>query len=328
MTREGPRAPVAATPSRGPRLRPTPAVYAAHQQDYLEAALGVPLPLPERCKKKPPKGYTGRSGKQPTARRLGSWRTTRPAGNIALRLAPDVFGLDVDGYEPKTGRQTLEKALAAWGPLPATVRSSSRRDGVSGIYLYRVPVDLRWMSYLAHNLTTGPTGHIDVIHHCLRYAVAPPSRHPSGHVYRWLDEEGVLLDLPRLEDLPRLPERWIEALSRPDTRVVTAPVAERGARPPRPKPGIGEAPTTPPPSGGAQLGLDGEGLLARQAALVAAAGVGDRNRILYVAAMHCGGDPWQDQEACERTLVAAAQGLPARQAKATFNGGWDYGRGA
>lgn len=304
----------AADSRRRTRLRPIPRTYAASQQDYLDSGLGTPLPLPYAQKMAPPKGFIGRQAKVPSRRRLASWRDNRAAGNVALRLAPDVLGIDVDAYGDKIGQETLELALASWGPLPDTVRSTSRRDGISGIYLFRVPMGLTWWGHLPADLVSGVTGHVDLIHHHLRYLVAPPSLHAEGRVYRWRDADGVLLDIPNCEDLPELPDAWRGALSRP------APVM----LPPRPRGAAGGASsqgeTQPDPAGD---------LLGRQAARVRAAVVGERNKALLTAATHCGGDPWQDKDESQLVLVAAAQsaGLTKREALATFDSGWHYGRG-
>lgn len=298
------------------RLRPSPRIYAASQRDYLDSGLGTPLPLPAARKMAPPKGVIGREAKEPNSRRLASWRENRATGNVALRLAPDVLGIDVDAYGDKVGRRTLDLAVAAWGPLPPTVRSANRREGISGIYLFRIPIGLYWKGYVPADLATGVTGHIDLIHHHLRYVVAPPSKHPEGRVYRWRDADGVLLSLPTLDRLPDLPDPWLAALSRPMGPSSPAPKVPRSK-------GRHASATA------AGDGLEMDAVLARQAARVRTAAIGERNTALLTAAMHCGGDPWQEKDLAERTLIAAGQlsGLTKREAEATFDSGWRYGRG-
>lgn len=64
-------------------------------------------------------------------------------GILALgeRLPAGVLGIDVDAYDGKNGKQTLEDWAQQWGPLPPTYVITARCDGVSGIRLYRIPED-------------------------------------------------------------------------------------------------------------------------------------------------------------------------------------------
>ena len=61
-------------------------------------------------------------------------------------------------------------ALPLW-PLPATVVSTSRTDGVSGIGLFQVPPGRLWTpSVRARQQDGSVTGHINVIQRSHRYA--------------------------------------------------------------------------------------------------------------------------------------------------------------
>lgn len=158
-----------------------------------------PLPLPAQRKGPPPEGFTGYRGRRPTEAELDAWDWS---GNLAIRLPPDVVGIDVDAYNGGS----LEPLERAYGELPPTTWSTSRDDG-SGIALFRVPVGT--------TLATNPAPGVDMIQTHHRYMVVHPSVHPEGRPYQWLDEQSAEpLDTPPPPDeLPALPWAWIEALS-------------------------------------------------------------------------------------------------------------------
>lgn len=159
-----------------------------------------PLPLPPRAKSQPPTGYTGYRGRYPSRVEIDAWSWD---GNIALRLAPDVVGVDVDVYHG--GRSGLDELMDRYGVLPATAWSTSREDG-SGIGLFRVPVGT--------TLATDPAQGIDMIQAHHRYMVVWPSIHPEGRLYQWIDDYGNPLDgPPDVDDLPELPWAWVEGLA-------------------------------------------------------------------------------------------------------------------
>jgi hypothetical protein len=160
-----------------------------------------PLPLPAGKKEWPPKGTTGRDGTDLTAAKIDAadW-----SGNIALRMPPDVIGLDLDSY--KGGDATLNKLEDDLGRLPPTWIIHNGRDDGSGIRLYRVP----WGSAFV----TGLPG-LDVIQRTHRYAMAPGSMHPSGREYELEDPNGGEAEaFPYVDDLPDLPALWVEHLLR------------------------------------------------------------------------------------------------------------------
>lgn len=173
-----------------------------------------PFPLPARAKKSPPTGRTGGDGVNMTIKEI---EATTWAGNIGLRMADDVIGVDVDGY--KGGCETLANLEAELGSLPPTVMShSGRGDGPpdapvrlgSGIRFYRVPPKMAWVQAL--------DGGIEIIQEHHRYSLAPPSIHPDGRRYELFDqaEDAPVDGIPLVEDLPPLPWSWIEYLSRAD----------------------------------------------------------------------------------------------------------------
>jgi hypothetical protein len=187
-----------------PHGQTTPGPYATAAPTYWAAGWRGILPLPPNAKTPVPRGYTGAAGAWPSYPDITAWTEDQGHGNIALRLPPDVLGVDVDHYGNKPGGAVLADLEQRLGALPATWRTTSRDDGVSGIRLYRIPAGLRWPGVL------GPG--IETIRHEHRYAVAWPSIHPGGGTYRWITPDGAttLGVVPGIDDLPDLPAAWIE----------------------------------------------------------------------------------------------------------------------
>jgi hypothetical protein len=170
------------------------------------------LPVPARSKRLEVVGYTGRDGQDPSGADVYEWREQRPSDNLALRLPDGKLGLDLDLYKPE-GAATFAAALAKYGPLPPTWRSTARDDGSSGIYYFTVPTGRVWAGQLGDGC--------EVIQRSHRYALAPPSIHPLGWTYRWYDPaSAVTITIPSPNAFPLLPEPWIEWLSRGEQREV------------------------------------------------------------------------------------------------------------
>lgn len=185
--------------------------YFDYAERYFDAGWPGVIPIPAGQKKPAPAGYTGWTGEYPSWPDIQTWIDSRPASNIALRLPGNVIGLDVDNYDGKAGAATLAAAQARWGTLPATWRSTSRDDGISGIRLFTVPTGLDWPGEV-------PGGGIETVHSGHRYVVASPSVHPNGNVYRWIHENygdtGQALFVPQLDAIPALPIEWLLGLAR------------------------------------------------------------------------------------------------------------------
>ena len=65
------------------------------------------------------------------------------------------------------------------------------------------------------------TGDIDIVQPHHRFIVAWPSIHPNSQRYRWFGPDGAMLpegEVPRVEDLPELPQDWLVALSKDAVR--------------------------------------------------------------------------------------------------------------
>jgi P4 family phage/plasmid primase-like protien len=194
--------------------------YSVAAADYFNAGWS-PIPFPFKTKFPPPDGYTGAEGKYVDEVTLRRWTGARGRaqagkltwkageGNIALRLHPNFIGIDVDMYDGKAGRETFAAAIAAWGPLPPTWYSSARRDG-SGIRLFRIREGLAWPGKLPQG------GGVELIRWDHRYAMCAPSIHEkTGDAYVWYhDDRGLVVDeVPELDDIPFLPQDWVEGLT-------------------------------------------------------------------------------------------------------------------
>lgn len=188
---------------------PTPYRDAAHL--YRAAGwIGV-LPIPYGTKRLRAEQWTGHRGHWPSGADIQAWtdsdRRDEGGGNIALRMPPDVIGIDVDQYDGKTGADTLAQAIDKWGPLPPTSSSTARGDGPSRILFFRVPEGLRWPGNLGN--------HVELIQMSYRYAMVWPSMNPqTGTLYRWYTPDGLpTLATPRPDELPELPDLWIVGLT-------------------------------------------------------------------------------------------------------------------
>lgn len=191
----------------------------------------VPLPLPHGLKKSPPTGTTGRGAREITADQIQDWVHEDEDANIALRLPKNVVGLDFDLYKAE-GRESWAKMNELHGPLPATWRSTSRTDG-SGILLFRT--DPERTDNLRDPVGNGKGG-FEIIRWSHRYVIVGPSLSPpppigSGQTYVWLGPDGQRAKCPRVEDLPLLPQSWLDALTpeaRPEHSAATVELTEAG----------------------------------------------------------------------------------------------------
>lgn len=184
------------------------APYADYAEKYRALGWVGVLPLPAGKKLPPPSGFTGHSAPDPDEAQVKEWVEWNGDGNIALRLPDGVIALDLDLYKAGAPEawQEAERELEA---LPPTWVATSRGDG-SGKLLFRVPPGTRLRG-------KAPWGEVLQRHH--RYVMAPPSINGDdrGAGVRWISPDGELVDLPcRLEELPELPDPWVEYLSKPE----------------------------------------------------------------------------------------------------------------
>lgn len=212
--------------------------YARAHGLYWEAGWRGVLPVGRAPGEKwpPPGAFTGHGGAWPSYADVAAWAAgAEGQRNIALRLPPDVIGLDVDDYGEKVGGASLAALIERYGALPPTWVTTARTDGVSGIRLYRVPPGLHWPGEAAPNIEIIQAGH--------RYAIVWPSTNPDagGAVYRWLVEgvpnkfgaasmpavDGVVCEVG---DLPALPQAWIDGLALPYERTAPAELGDAAVR--------------------------------------------------------------------------------------------------
>jgi hypothetical protein len=177
-----------------------------------------PVPLPANSKEMALKGITGYRGRYLDASDIDAYDWS---GNMALRLAPDVVGIDLDVYNG--GDITLTELEMAYGKLPPAPYSTSRDDG-SRIAYYRVPVGT--------TLRTKPGKGIEMIQFFHRYATCPPSTNPHnmGRPYRYFGDAKEPIDmLPNPGELPELPWGWIEGLGAIKGQVARSATAQEAA---------------------------------------------------------------------------------------------------
>ena len=183
--------------------------YGSWAAAYERAWGHYPLWTPPKAKHPVPTGFTGYAGRWPEAGDYWAWQKKHGGRcNIALRMPLDVIGLDVDQYGEKHGWHNLLKLLTELGvELPLTWRSTSRTDGVSGIYFFRVPEGLKW--------PTQATKDVEIVRFAHRYAMVYPSIHDkTGATYYWYDPAGAKsIFIPLPEDLPDLPAELIAQLT-------------------------------------------------------------------------------------------------------------------
>lgn len=184
----------------------------AYAPKYWDAGW-VPVPLPHGKKTPPPKGTTGRTARAVSFADVQTWVDQDANANIGLALPKNVVGLDFDLYKDE-GRQSWARMNELCGPLPITWSSTSRTDG-SGILLFRT--DPERTDDLRDPIGNGKGG-FEIIRWSHRYVVVAPSLSPpppvgSGNYYRWIGPDGAPGKAPRVEDLPFLPQSWLDALT-------------------------------------------------------------------------------------------------------------------
>lgn len=185
-------------PSQGP--------FSLAAMDYLAAGWH---PFPARHtsdKSKAPclKGVIGWDAIEVNVGLVERWSKEYPNAQIGLRMPNSVIGIDIDAYDGKTGEDVARRMVLDWGPLPDTWVSTSRMDGSSGIFFFRV----KDSSSFVHNAGPG----VEMIRSCGRFAMVGPSWHPkTGLPYGWIPPYGDKLQfdsIPSVSDLPILPSEW------------------------------------------------------------------------------------------------------------------------
>lgn len=140
--------------------------------DYYNAGF-LPFPLPLARKYPPPTGVPNKIAINKA--RLTEWLANPAPRNIGT-IVPDGFlVIDVDGI---AGEETLKELENKYGRLRRswmTFRGDPHRYHL----WYRTTEGLHWPGKLGAG--------IDLIHRHYRYVVLPPSVHPDGSQYRWIN---------------------------------------------------------------------------------------------------------------------------------------------
>jgi hypothetical protein len=171
------------------------------------------IPVTRRGTKAPlAKKVSGREGIDATDEELLELIKEFPSANIGLRLPWDIVGIDVDAYDDRAGAKTIARITGRLGcPLPSTWRSTSRDDGVSGIYLFHAPRSpgRSW----ATDFGRGSGVEIAQFHH--RFATVAPSIHnTTGRQYVWWRGDKQVVP-PHPWELPILPVPWGKLMMSP-----------------------------------------------------------------------------------------------------------------
>jgi len=159
---------------------------------YLAAGLH-PIPCMPRDKR-PLVHWKPYQDTAPTAAELEQWWQQWPDANVALVLGRGMFAVDIDSAE---GRERL---LAAGVELPADAPSVTTGKGAH-VYLAGAAPD-----------RVGLVPGVDI--RGVGIVVAPPSIHPSGATYTWVQPMG--------HALPAAPQPLLNLIGKPQTRVSNA----------------------------------------------------------------------------------------------------------
>ena len=112
---------------------------------------------------------------------ISEWWTRRPNANIGLATGYELVVLDVDGPE---GLAELKALVAIHGTLPRTLAA---RTG-SGLHIY--------FAYPGDDIKSSARSKLHV-RASGGFVVLPPSLHPNGRRYAWVDAGATVAELPQ-----------------------------------------------------------------------------------------------------------------------------------
>lgn len=254
----------------------------------LEHALGNAWPVFPLAGKVP---RTARGFKDATVNeeQIKKWWALWPDAGIGISTGKP-SGLFIVDIDPRNGGdETIAALQVEHGKLPLTRMVRTGGDGLH-IYLRLPDGEREWVKQLGPGVDVKADG---------GYVVGPPSLHPSGKPYRWVDENAPILDAPA----------WLVGLA-------TKPV-------PIPRPLSPMASSDPLPAY-AEVALRGE------VERVKIAQEGSRNHVLNRAAFSLGqlvGAGQLDRSTVESSLFNAAitVGLGEREIEKTLRSGLNDG---
>jgi len=157
-----------------PKATTPPGGMLAHAIAYARAGIPV-LPLVPGGKN--PATTHGKDDATTDLAQIEQWWTRRPRSNIGVRPLHGQVVLDVDVQHG--GPAFMEALRDRYGPLPSTWVA---RTGQGGQHIW-----LRCDGPFRGKLGTG----VDIKSHS-GYLVAPPSIHPNGNRYSWLNDNPIV----------------------------------------------------------------------------------------------------------------------------------------
>ena len=181
-------------------------------QEYLDKGWTAPIPIPEGAKYPPPNKTTGDIPQIKKSKIESLWLDAPQNSNTALRMQIDhpkydIIGIDIDQYGNKRGRDHIRQMEKELGTLDLeNVPCCSRRgvDSLSGQRYFLVPKGIKWKAFACTD--------VEILQISHRYAVVYPSI-VDGEQYIWF-QNGEQIDIPNVNDLPVLPDPWVNALTR------------------------------------------------------------------------------------------------------------------
>lgn len=160
-----------------------------------------PFPL-QRGDKKPISEWKEYQTAIATPEQCAQWDNQSYNVGIATGAISNFFVLDVDGIE---GQQTLKELETTYGALPETVTVQS---GKGKHYYFRMPEDKRIIRNLSGRSVDGEVLPSLDIRGDGGYIIAPPSLHPNGQRYCWINA-------PNDTDIAHAPEWLLELVAKP-----------------------------------------------------------------------------------------------------------------
>lgn len=134
------------------------------------ASAGIPV-LPLQPQRKEPATRHGKDDATTDADIIIKWWTRKPDCNIGLRPRPGMLVVDIDPRN--NGDMTLRDRLPnTW----------TAKTGSGGLHLWLRATGERWRAQLADGIDLKTAA---------GYLVAPPSVHPGGGTYRWLNNAPI-----------------------------------------------------------------------------------------------------------------------------------------
>lgn len=237
-------------------------------------------------------------------KRIRAWWRSEPRYNVGLATGEPsgVWVLDIDG---EAGLASLRALEEEHGELPTTLTCET---GGGGYHFY-------WRTTEGLKNRAGVRPGIDV-RAAGGYAVVPPSVHPSGAVYRWLDDDAEVAEAPAwLLDL---------VVKKPRPKPALAVLEQARARPELPQREVVKHPVAY-----ARRAIEGA------CAEVAEAPEGTRNDVLNkqafalartLAGLRAAGESIDMEQACDALARAALDaGLEEGEVQATLRSGREAG---